>query len=81
MAVPDRHGDDAGEPVQILLSLFVPQVLHAAFDQQQRIFIESQQTRREILLPQGQHFVAAGAFVRRGFMVRNGERSMSLRSH
>ena len=56
MTMADGDGDDAGEAVEVLLAGFVPEVLHLAFDDQQRVLVVGEQARREILLAQGEDF-------------------------
>ena len=58
MAMADRDADDAGEAVEVLLAALVPQVLHVAFDHEQRILVVGNEAGRQILTTQGEHFVA-----------------------
>ena len=78
MAVPDRNRDDAGEAIEILLALFVPQILHVPFDHQQRIAVVRDQARRQILLPQGEDFLFAGAVVGRWLVIADRQLGKSL---
>ena len=81
MAVADGDGDDAGEGVEILLARLVPQVLHVPFDDQQRIAVVRDQAGRQILLPQGEHFLAAGPVVGGWLVIADRQRGMSLSGH
>ena len=63
MTVADRDGDDPGEGVEVLLAGLVPDVLHVAFDDQERLAIIRDQARREVLSPHRQHFVARGTVI------------------
>jgi hypothetical protein len=63
MAVSDRNCHDPRKRVEILPTALVPDVLHVPFNDHQRITIIRDQTRREILAPEREDFVATRAFV------------------
>lgn len=79
MAVPDRHGDDAGEAIEIALARFVPKILHLAFDQEQRVAVIRDQPRRQVLLTQRDDFLLAWPRVGFRRMLANGQLGQRLR--
>ena len=81
MAMADGDRDDAGEGVEILLARLVPHVLHVAFDDQQRIAVVRDQAGRQILLPQGEDFLFAGAVVGRWLVIADRQLGTSLSGH
>ena len=49
MAMPHRHCDDSRKAVEILLAGLVPEVLHVAFDHEQRLTVVSDEAGCEVL--------------------------------
>src|SRR5262249_5569923 len=74
LAMTDRDRDNACEAVEVLLPAFVPEVLHVAFDDQQRLAIVGDESRRQILPAQRKDLVARGAVVRSRHVGRDRKR-------
>src|SRR5262249_9205161 len=73
MTVPDRDRDDAGKAVEVLLPGLVPEVLHVAFDDQQRLAIVGDQPWRQVLPAQREHLLTRRTVVRRRCVIRTGK--------
>ena len=73
MAMANADRDDAGKRIQIPLALLVPHVLHLAFDDHQRIAVVRDDARRQVLVPQGEHFVSRRPVVRGRLVIANGK--------
>ena len=59
MAHADRH--DAAEAVEIALARFVPDVLHLALDEHERLLVVEKDAGVQELFAQRQHFVGGRA--------------------
>src|SRR5262249_55933557 len=73
MTMSDRNGDNPGECVEVLLAGLVPEVLHVAFDDQERLLIIREQARAQVLTAQRENLVAGGPLIG-GRRVRRGRR-------
>jgi hypothetical protein len=58
MAMADADRYDPSECIQIASAFLIPDVLHLAFDYHQRIAVIRDDARREVLVPEGEHFIA-----------------------
>ena len=81
VAMADADRDDAGKGIQITVAFFVPDVLHLAFDDHQRFTVVRDDAGREILVAQGEHFVARRPFVGRGLVIDNRKRMTKFGGH
>jgi hypothetical protein len=64
----DGDGGDAGESVQVTPAVFVPDVLAFAFYDHERLLIEVEQGRVQILLAQAIDFVGRRASIGSGLV-------------
>ena len=69
MAMPDADRDDSSQTVQVAPAAFIPDVLHLAFDDHQRIAVIGNDARRQVLMPQREDFVSRRSFVRRRLVI------------
>src|SRR6185369_114433 len=76
MADTDRY--DTAEAVEIALAGVVPDVLHFAFHQHQRLFVVKEDAGIDELLSQGENLVGGRAGIRLGLMGSSGQ---SWRGH
>ena len=76
MAMADRNANDAGETVQVLLAGLIPEILHMAFNDEQRLLVVGDQAGCQILAAQGKDFRTRGTRVRSGVVRQKAARKL-----
>ena len=78
MAMADADGDDAAEAVEIAFAGFVPDILHLALHDHDRLLVVEKDAGVQELLAQGEHFLGGRAGVGLRLMVRTAADGMDF---